>query len=473
MNVTARAYGVILLTAMSLATPAMLPAQSIHLPPHEKIVLKNGLTVLLLEKRGVPIVDIAAVIKTGSVADPNGEEGLASITAELLRKGTVKRSAQQFSADLDFTGGSFEAAAGADFSTVSGEFLGKDISRGLDLFSDVLLHPSFPQPEVEKLLSQSLDSVRAAKDDARSVLGIYYDDYLFNGIGYGRTSDGDEISLKKIRREDIAGFYEKYYAPGNTILAVAGDFQSVEMKQLIEKVFEPWPAKQVAAVKIPVVGPVKGRRLLLVDKPDATQTYFAIGNVGTSVIDPDRVAIRLVNTVFGGRFTSLLNEALRVESGFSYGAESGFDSRKAPGPFAIYSFTKNETTVQAIDLALQVLQKLHQQGISAEELQSAKSYIKGQFPPALETSKQLAQLIASHEFYGLDDREINGLEARIDAITPAMALQAIHKHFPMDNLIFTLVGRASEIAPGVKKYADQQDLRLLTAPGFWPPPSEK
>jgi zinc protease len=473
MNVTARAYGVILLTAMSLATPAMLPAQSIHLPPHEKIVLKNGLTVLLLEKRGVPIVDIAAVIKTGSVADPNGEEGLASITAELLRKGTVKRSAQQFSADLDFTGGSFEAAAGADFSTVSGEFLGKDISRGLDLFSDVLLHPSFPQPEVEKLLSQSLDSVRAAKDDARSVLGIYYDDYLFNGIGYGRTSDGDEISLKKIRREDIAGFYEKYYAPGNTILAVAGDFQSVEMKQLIEKVFEPWPAKQVAAVKIPVVGPVKGRRLLLVDKPDATQTYFAIGNVGTSVIDPDRVAIRLVNTVFGGRFTSLLNEALRVESGFSYGAESGFDSRKAPGPFAIYSFTKNETTVQAIDLALQVLQKLHQQGISAEELQSAKSYIKGQFPPALETSKQLAQLIASHEFYGLDDREINDLEARIDAITPAMALQAIHKHFPMDNLIFTLVGRASEIAPGVKKYADQQDLRLLTAPGFWPPPSEK
>jgi zinc protease len=472
MNVTARACGVIFLTAMSLGTPAMLPAQSIHLPPHEKIVLKNGLTVLLLEKRGVPIVDIAAVIKTGAVADPTGAEGLASITAELLRKGTEKRSAQQFAADLDFTGGSFEAAAGADFSTASGEFLTKDIARGLDLFSDALLHPSFPQPEVEKLLAQSLDSVRAAKDDARSVLGIYFDDYLFNGVGYGRTSDGDEISLKKIRRDDIAKFYEKYYAPGNTILAVAGDFQSAEMKQLIEKVFEPWPAKQVAPIKIPVAAQVRGKRLLLVDKPDATQTYFAIGNVGTSVSDPDRIAIRLVNVVFGGRFTSLLNEALRVESGLSYGAESSFDSRKAPGPFAIYSFTKNETTVQAIDLALQVLQKLHQQGISAEELQSAKSYIKGQFPPALETSKQLAQLIAAHEFYGLDDREINELEARIDAVTPAIALQAIQKHFPADNLVFTLIGKSSEIAIAVKKYADKQDLRLLTAPGFWPPPAE-
>ena len=473
MNVPTRGYRVLFFAMVSLVPTAMLSAQSIHLPPHEKIVLKNGLTVLLLEKRGVPIVDIAALIKTGSAADPAGEEGLASITAELLRKGTEKRSAQQFSADLDFIGGSFEAAAGADFSTASGEFLTKDIARGLDLFSDSLLHPAFPQTEVEKLLAQSLDSVRAAKDDARSVLGIYYDDYLFNGVGYGRTSDGDEISLKRIRRDEIAKFYEKYYAPGNIILAVAGNFQSVEMKQLIEKVFDPWPAKQVVPVKIPVVASVKGKRLLLVDKPDATQTYFAIGNVGTSVSDPDRVAIRLVNTVFGGRFTSLLNEALRVESGLSYGAESGFDSRKAPGPFAIYSFTKNETTVQAIDLALQVLQKLHQQGISAEELKSAKTYIKGQYPPALETSKQLAQLIASHEFYGLDDREINDLEARIDAVTPAIALQAIQKHFPTDNLIFTLIGKSSEIAPAVRKYADKQDLRLLTAPGFWPPPAEK
>ena len=127
------------------------------------------------------------------------------------------------------------------------------------------------------------------------------------------------------------------------------------------------------------MAPAKGKKLLLVDKPDATQTYFAIGNVGTATGDPDRVAIRLVNTVFGGRFTSQLNEALRVESGLSYGANSSFDSRKAPGPFGIYSFTKNASTAQAIDLALQVLEKLHKQGISAAELASAKSYIKGQF----------------------------------------------------------------------------------------------
>lgn len=462
-----------LLILLVLVFPAALFAQSIHIPPHEKVVFKNGLTVLLLEKHGVPIVNFAALVKTGAAADPQGEEGLASITAQLLRKGTQKRTAQQFAADSDFTGGSVEADASADFSSVSGEFLNKDLARGLELFSDALLHPVFPQAEVDKLLAQSRDGVRAAKDEPRSVLGTYYDAYVFNGNGYGRTSDGDEISLTKIHRDAIVKFYETYYAPGNIILAVAGDFQTADMKKKLEDVFGQWPSKPVTPVKIPVLPPVKGKKLLLIDKPDATQTYFAIGNVATAAGDPDRVAIRLVNTVFGGRFTSLLNEALRVESGLTYGAVSAFDPRKAPGPFGIYSYTKNESTVQAIDMALQVLQKLHKQGITADELASAKSYIKGQFPPSLETSKQLAQIIVVNEFYGLDDREINDLEARIDAVTPAIAQQVIQRHFPTDNLVFTLIGKRSEIAAGVRKYAEKQDARVISEQGFWPPPVQK
>jgi zinc protease len=459
--------------ALVVIFPVTLSAQSIHIPPHEKVVFKNGLTVLLLEKHGVPIVNFAALVKTGSAADPQGQEGLASVTAQLLRKGTQKRTAQQFAADTDFTGGSVEAEAGADFSTVAGEFLNKDLTRGLELYSDALLHPIFPQAEVDKLLSQSLDGVRAAKDEARSVLGTYYDAYLFNGNGYGRMSDGDEISLTKIHRDAIVKFYGSYYVPGNIILAVAGDFHTADMKKKLEEVFAQWPSKAVTPVKIPGLPPVKGKKLLLVDKPDATQTYFAIGNVATAAGDPDRVAIRLVNTVFGGRFTSLLNEALRVESGLTYGVISTFDPRKAPGPFGIYSYTKNENTVQAIDMALQVLQKLHKQGITADELASAKSYIKGQFPPSLETSKQLAQIIVVNEFYGLDDSEINDLEARIDAVTPAIAQQVIQKHFPTENLVFTLIGKRSEIAAGVHKYAEKQDSRLITEPGFWPPPAQK
>jgi zinc protease len=449
------------------------PAQSIHLPPHEKVVLKNGLTVLLLEKHGVPMVSFHAIVKTGAAADPAGQEGLASVAAGLLRKGTKTRTAQQFAADLDFTGGSFGADGGADFTSVSAEFLAKDVARGLELYSDALLHPTFPQAEVDKLLLQSIDGVKGAKDDPQQVLGIYYYGYLYGRGSYGRPRGGDEISLKHITRDAIVKFYEAHYAPGNTILAVAGDFNAEDMRKKLEETLGTWPAKAVPAAAIPAPAPVKGKRLLLIDKPDATQTYFAIGNIGTTANDPDRVAIRVVNTVFGGRFTSLLNEALRVESGLTYGARSTFDARKEPGAFGIYSFTRNETTAQALDLALQVLQKLHKDGVTPEQLASAKSYIKGQFPPSIETSAQLARRIAQHEFYGLDDNEVNQLEARIDAVTPEVARQVIQKHFPQENLVFVLIGKAPAIGPAVQKYAEKRDARPISEPGFWPPPAEK
>jgi predicted Zn-dependent peptidase len=458
------------LIAMYLASvlAVMAEGQTLKLPLHETITLKNGMTVLLMEKRGVPMVSFAAIVKAGSAADPVSLEGLASSTAGLLRKGTTKRNAQKFAEDLDFIGASFGADASADFTALSAECLTKDLDKGLDLLSDAMLHPLFPQSEVDKLLSQDIDGVKAAKDEAESVALTYYYGYLFGKHPYARPEGGDELSLARIKRDTIVKFYETNYTPGNTILAVAGEFNSPQMKTKLEEVFGAWTAKGAASPELGAAQPIKGKRLLLIDKPDATQTFFVIGNIGTAMNDPDRVAIRVVNTIFGGRFTSQLNEALRVQSGLTYGAQSFFDSRKQPGAFAIYSYTKNESTVQAIDLALQVLDKLHKNGVTADELASAKAYIKGQFPPSIETSGQLARRMVSNEFYGLNDDEINQLEARMDAVTLPVAKQAIEKHFPADNLVFMLIGKAAEIRPAVEKYATQQDTRKISEPGFWP-----
>jgi zinc protease len=463
----------VLLLALTLVAGPLTPlrAQSLRMPPHEKVVLKNGLTVLLLVKHGVPLIDISTIVKAGAVSDPAGQEGLATVTAELLRKGTKTRTAQQFSADLDYIGGTFEGEATSDYTVINAEFLTKDLARGLELYSDALLHPTFPDDETTKLLAQSADGIRSAKDDPQSVMFPYYDGYLYGTHPYGRPASGDDVSMTKIRRDDVAKFYDANYAPSNTIIAIAGEFNTDEMKSKLEQTFGSWPSRTVKSEAIPPVVPAKGKRLLLVDKPDASQVYFAIGNTGVSATDPDRVAIRVVNTIFGGRFTSELNEALRVESGYTYGAESFFDDRKVAGPFAIFSFTKNETTTPAIDLALQVLAKLHKDGVTEAQLKSAKSYIKGQFPPNTETSRQLARIIASHEFYGLSDDEVNQLEARVDAVTPEVARQIIQKHFPMENLVFVLIGKASAVGPAVKKYAATQDTRPIADPGFWPAPA--
>jgi len=468
MNRARRGLKALTLTMTVFFFASSVGAQTLHMPPHEKYVLKNGLTVLLLEKHGVPMINVFALLKTGSAADPPGQSGLASITAGLLRKGTKSRTAQQFAADLDYIGGEFEAEAGADFSSVAAEFLTKDLERGLGLFSDALLHPTFPQAEVDKLLAQSVDAVRGAKDDPQQVLGLYYNGYLYGTHPYGRPAGGDEASLQRIKREAIVKFYDGNYAPGNMLLAIAGEFNGSEMRKKLEETFGGWPAHAVAPPQIAAIPPEKTKRLLVVNKDDATQTYFAIGNVGIARNDPDRVAIRVVNTIFGGRFTSELNEALRVESGYTYGASSFFDARKAPGPFGIFSFTKNETTIPAIDLAVQVLQKLHKNGVTDDQLRSAKSYIKGQFPPNIETSKQLAHILATYEFYGLGDDEINQLEARVDAVTPEIAKAVIQKHFPSENLVFVLIGKASALG-AVEKYAEKRNATEIAAPGFWPP----
>ncbi|MBA3715105.1 MAG: insulinase family protein, partial [Pyrinomonadaceae bacterium] len=194
--------------------------------------------------------------------------------------------------------------------------------------------------------------------------------------------------------------------------------------------------------------------------------FYRIGNVGIPRTNADRVFIEVVNTLFGGRFTSMLNSELRIKTGLTYGARSAFDQRKAPGPFAIATYTRNETTEKAIDMTLDVLKRLHEKGITEEELKSAKSYLKGQFPPRIETSDQLAALIAQLEFFDLDERDINTYYAKIDTMTLADARRIIKQYFPAENLVFVMIGKASDIGVVAKKYAGSVDTKSINMPGF-------
>jgi len=219
-------------------------------------------------------------------------------------------------------------------------------------------------------------------------------------------------------------------------------------------------------VTIPEATPFSGKKLLLVDKPDSTQTFFVVGNLGINRTNADRVYINIINTLFGGRFTSMLNSELRIKSGLSYGARSSFTERKVRGPFLISTYTRNETTEKAIDLTLDVMKRLREKGITEEELKSAKTYIKGQFPPTIETNDQLAGTLTQLELYGLDENEVNGLYARIDSMTMADAQRVIKQYFPLDDLVFVLIGKAEEIKKVAQKYAQKLDSKSINQPGF-------
>ncbi|HMG36224.1 MAG TPA: pitrilysin family protein [Blastocatellia bacterium] len=462
------------LIAISLLAGLLLPVSlqaapqsgSLSLPPFKRVKLGNGLTLLLSEQHEVPIVSFNFIVRAGSVDDPAGKEGVASLTAALLRKGTSQRTADQISSELDFIGGDLDAVAQFDYSVGSAEFVKKDLAKGLDLLSDVLLHAIFPDAEVTKILKQRADEIRSAKDRAPAVIGSYFASYLYGSHPYARPVGGDERSIAGINRADIAAFYQARYKPDEMIIAAVGDFSSGEMERILSDKFGSWQGHGAAQSQIARAVPFTGKKLLLVDKPDATQTYYQIGNVGIARDCPDRVYIGVVNTLFGGRFTSMLNSELRIQTGLTYGASSFFQQRKAPGPFVISTYTRNEKTEEAINRTLDILKRLHEKGITDEELKSAKAYLKGQFPPTIETSDQLAGLLTQLEFFGLDAGEVNSYYAKVDSMTLDDARRIIKQYFPADNLVFVLIGKASEIEPVAKKYAPVFDRLSISQPGF-------
>ncbi len=457
-------FAVVILLGVARAAIAQ-PA--LKLPPSKRVKLANGMTVIFIEHHETPIVNFRCLVRAGSAIDPAGKGGLASVTAQLLRRGTTTRTAAKIDAAIDFVGGRIELDVDHDFADIEAEFLTKDLPIGIDLLSDILQHPVFPLAEVTKLIKQGIDEVRQDKDQAEDAISRFFDGYLFAHHPYGRPTAGDETSLAAIRRTDVLQFYRLNYGPDSTTLVIAGDFTTSEVEKRVTEKFAQWNAPaSLKSTKLAAPSSVKGRRMLLIDKPDSTQTFFHIGGPGIARTNPDRVAIELVNTIFGGRFTSMLNDALRVNSGLTYGASSDFEMKMVGGTFVISSFTQNATTVEAIDLTIDVLKALHSEGLSDQQLQSARNYLKGQFPPQIETSSQLAHLAAELDFYGLDEREVTEYFAKLDRLTVADTKRVIATYYPLDDLVFVLIGKADEIRGQVRKYASRVDERPIVRPGF-------
>lgn len=460
MKIIAKACCIAVISQFAAAAPG------VKLPPYKKTVLKNGMTVVMMEQRKVPLIDLQLTLRTGSTADPIGKDGLIAMTSGLLLKGTKNFNALQISEALDSVGAYFGAGAGLDSTTCTAEFMAKDISRGLDLFAELITQPVFPEDEFKKLQAQALDSIRASRDSASGVIGRYFNAFLYGSHIYGRGSD--EKSLASITRGDILDCYKSNYTPANAILVVVGDFKTAEMEKMISARFGNWKSSaKPPAVDLPQPSQLKGQKLLLVDKPDATQTYFVVGNIGVARNNPDRVAIQVVNTVFGGSFTSMINTALRIKSGLTYGANASFMMSKVAGPFLISSFTANATTEKAIELTLETLKELHEKGLTQENLDSAKAYIKGTFPPqTFETSSQLASQLSALQLHGLPDSDVNDFFAKVDAVTLADANRVIKTYYPETDLCFVLIGKAEEIRPFAEKFAKDITYKSISGPGF-------
>ncbi len=440
---------------------------TVRVPEYERLSLGNGVALVLMPRRDVPLVTFNAVLRGGGSCDPASRPGVASLVAGLLEKGAGERDAYAFADVVEGVGGSFGAGAGAETINVRGQFLARDQQLMLELLADALLRPLLQEEELQELAARQVELIKAAKgSDPAELIGTYGRAFLFGQHPYGWPVFGSEASLTAIDREDVRRYYDGQFGAERLILVLAGDIDADLLARMAAESFSRWPR---TCTPLPVLArprPLRERRVLLVDFPESAQTYFWIGNVGVDKRYPRRAALDLVNTLFGGRFTSLLNTELRIRSGLSYGARSSFARGSVPGEFSLRSFAQTGNTGRALELALRTLDRLRSDGVTREMLDSARAYTLGQYPLGLETAADWAAMLAEIELYGLGRGYIDDYPAQLAAVGVAEAQAVIEEAFPRaDSVAIVTIGDAARIEGALEGYGLVSHM-ALTDPEF-------
>jgi zinc protease len=428
------------LVAGLLAAPREGAAAPVHLAPVTRVRLKNGLTVLIMPTRRLPLVDFRLVARAGSVHDPAGREGCAGLTADLLTQGAGARGAKQIAEDIAFIGGSLDASSGAEQMVVTCEVLRKDLATGLEMFHDVIVRPTFPAEEFARKKDEALGGIASDRDDPSAVADRSVLPFVMGDHPLGHPVSGWEKSVKTITRDDVIAYHQRYVTPENSMLAVVGDVDPQAIAADLEKRFADWkPGSAAALAPIEPLARISGRHVRIVRKPEVTQTQIRMMAVGVARNHPDYYPITVANLILGGGFTSRLVNAIRVEQGLTYSIGSSFRMYRDSGTFNISTFTRNETLRRCIDEALKVVRKLIDEGPSEEELAKAKRYLTGQYPLGLQAPDALAQHLLDIEFFGLDPHTIESFDEKVNAVTMVDARRALKSYFNLDDLKILVV----------------------------------
>lgn len=441
-----------------LLTTTWSQAAEFTLPKYQKFTLKNGLTLYLMEQHEVPLIDVLVTVKAGGVHD--GLAGQAMLTADSLLLGSAKLTKPKFEQALDFVGAQVSSGANLEYSYVKLSMAKVDQDSLLTILRDAVLTPAFNQDEFDKHKTRYLAQLEQQKESPRQVIKSYFDEVLYAGHPYANRVEGTAASVADIDLASVKQFHTTWYQPDNSAIVITGDFDSKAMKSKIEKLFSSWQGKAPKFNLEQQLPKPTEATVLLVNKSDANESTFMIGGPGIKRSNPDYVALSVINTVLGARFTSWLNDELRVNSGLTYGAGSRFDSRMAGGSFYISTFTKTESTNDAMDLALSTYARLWEKGIDEATLASAKAYVKGLFPPKYETSEDLAWLLSEMFIYGFDEGFINNFSKQVNSLDIKRSKQLIDTYFPQDKLQFVVVGKADDIRDKVSKYGKLSETNI-------------
>lgn len=430
------------------------PALDFKIPKAERVVLKNGTPVYLLLDNELPIVHVSAIIRTGSVYDPAEKTGLASLTGSMLRAGGAgARKPGELDDYLEFMASSVESFFGADSGSVNMTTLTRNLEQTLAVFGDVLFTPRFDLQRLTVVRQQHLEAIRRRNDDPKDV-GVRM---LMKAIyaGHPMGAEPSEASVNSLTQKDLADFHKRFVRPDNLILTVSGDFKKDQVLALLNRmVAAQKPRIKLELPKVAEIKPVFKPENLLVQR-DLNQSVIRLGHIGISKDDPDIYAIRVLDFILGGGFTSRLMTEIRTNRGLAYNVGSRFDiGRRFLGSFSAETETKADATVKVIELMKTIIDGVRKEPVTEQELALAKDYIVNSFLFGFTSAATVVNQQARLEFYGYPEDYLERYRERISAVSRADLLQAARKHLHPDKLKLVVVGDGKKFDASLTQFGE-------------------
>lgn len=426
----------------ALAALILVPyssAQSGWQPPRpQRVVMGNGLTLLLVAKTSLPVVTVSAMIKGGSAADPQSLYGLANFTAEMLSRGTSSRTAQQIAQVFDLAGAQYSVRCDYGASYFSLTCLSQDLEQLLPVFMDLLQNPAMDSSEVERLKDQMITSIQAQQDRPMVISRDAFEKWLYGSHQYSHPVEGEESTVAAIKAADLKAFHKKYFVPNNTVIAVVGDIKPARTQGLFKKLAKTWTKAETPATVFGHIPDITKPGLQMIHRP-ISQAYVVLGFLGPQRLDPDYQAARLMNYILGGGgFVSRLVNKIRVQQGLAYDVDSYFSPRLEYGPYTFTVQTKCQTADTAVKTMLLEMDRIQKEPVSDQELLEAKNYFRGSYPFRYETNAQIAGQILGAELYGLTLDQVKKDLEEIQLVTKEDVMKAAQRLLKPRNYLVVM-----------------------------------
>jgi len=430
--------------------PVLGPPPALHIPPVVVRELANGLKLMVVERHNLPVADFVLVIPSGATANPADRAGTADLVARMLTEGTTSRSALQIADQTAFLGISLFSSSGWDATTVRLSTPTAQLDSALALFADVVLRPSFPTTEFARVKQERLTALLQLKDRGPAIASLVYPTLLYGKDNpYGRSAVGTDASVGAMTAADLSAFYHSHFAPNGATLIAVGDVTPAEVEQKVSALFGGWARETVPTVDVGAGLPAPVTTIYLIDKPGAAQSSFRIGSVGVERSTPDYFPIQVMNTALGGSFTSRLNQVLREDKGYTYGASSRFDMRKSGGLFIASAEIVSAKSDSALVDFMKQLSAIRDT-IPAVELSKTERYLQLELPSAFETTGEIAMRLSDVALYGLPLDYYNHVVDQIGAVTQSEAQRVAEKYIDPSHLTVLIVGDRKTIEGPIK-----------------------